>query len=146
MKNIIYDITKLAERFLEVEYLNSDESQRNRNLLYKFYEKHLENIFINIYSGYEKNRILSSYFHDYLYRDHLDIKLLRFYLEAINPKLHTKHVSVDITELMIFDFMAGFSNNYNNVYIGESELNEIPENDFVRIFTKTIFTNSGLEK
>lgn len=144
-KNIIHDITKLSERFLEVEYLNSDESQRNHNLLYKLYEKQLENIFINKYSGYEKNKILSAKFHDNLYRDHLDMKLVRFYLEAINPKLHTRHISSDIAELMILDFMASFSNNYNSVYIGESELNEKPDNEFVKMFTKTIFTNTELE-
>lgn len=146
LKNIIYDITKLAERFLEVEYLNSDEAQRNRNLLYKLYEKHLENIFINKYSGYEKNKILSAKYRDNLYKDHLDMKLVRFYLEAINPKLHTRHISAEIAELMILNFMASFSNNYNSVYIAESELNEIPGNEFVNLFSKTIFTNTELEK
>lgn len=146
LKNIIYDITKLAERFLETEYLNSDEAQRNRNLLYKLYEKHLDSIFINKYSGYEKNKILSAKYRDNLYKDHLDMKLVRFYLEAINPKLHTRHISAEIAELMILNFMASFSNNYNSVYIAESELNEIPENKFVNLFSKTIFTNAELEK
>ena len=122
LKNIIHDITKLAERFLEVEYLNSEESQRIHNLLSKLYNKQLENIFMNKYTGYEKNKILSSKFHEYLYKDHLAIKSIKFYMEAINPKLHTKKISFEIAELMILEFMSSFSNNYNAVYISESEL------------------------
>ena len=145
LKNIIHDITKLAERFLEVEYLNSEESQRIHNLLSKLYNKQLENIFMNKYTSYEKNKILSSKFHEYLYKDHLAIKSIKFYMEAINPKLHTKKISFEIAELLILEFMSSFSNNYNAVYISESELNETPDNEFIKLFSKTIFTNTELE-
>ncbi|MEZ4824506.1 MAG: hypothetical protein R2942_19805 [Ignavibacteria bacterium] len=145
-KNIIYDITKLVERFLEVEYLNSEENQRMFNLLNKLYEKHLDNIFTAKYSGYEKNKILSAKFHDNLYKDHLEVMKIKFYFEAINPKLKTRFIATDIAELMILEFMSGFSNNYNGVYISESELNEKPDNDFVKVFSKTIFNNTELDK
>ncbi|MEZ4821112.1 MAG: hypothetical protein R2942_01405 [Ignavibacteria bacterium] len=40
-KNIIYDITKLTERFLEVENFNSDEIERMKHLLRKLTDKNL---------------------------------------------------------------------------------------------------------
>lgn len=145
IKNIIHDITKLTERFLEVEVLNSDEMQRMKNLLRNLSEKQLETIFMNKYNTFEKNYLRSAKFYYGYYDDYTDLKRSKFVIEAYNPKIRSKHISSGIAELMIFDFMSKFSNNFNNVYIEESEYNELPDNDFIRLFAKAIFTNKELD-
>ncbi len=146
LKNIIHDITKLTERFLEVECLNSNHIQRMINLLNKLGEKQLESIFNSKYNAYEKNFFKSSKYYYSFYKDYLDIKRLRFVIEAYNPRLHTKLISHDFAELLIFDFVSKFSNNYNNMYIERTEYNETPENELTELFSQSIFNNSELEK
>jgi hypothetical protein len=146
IKNIIYDITKLAERFLETEGLNTDETQRMKYLLEKLGEKRLESIFFSKYNAYEKNNFQSSKYYYSYYEDYLKLKELRFTAEAYNPKLHSKLFSHETAELLIFEFMSKFSNNYNSVYIEETEYNEKPDNEFIKFFSKTVFADSGLEK
>lgn len=146
IKNIIYDITKLAERFLEVEVLNSDEMQRMKNLLSKLSDKHLEAIFLNKYNSFEKNFLKSSKFYYGYFEDYTELKKYRFVVETFNPKIRSKLFSTGIAELMIFDFMSKFSINFNNVYVEESEHNEVPDNEFIRLFSKAVFTNKELDK
>ncbi len=146
MKNIIYDITKLAERFLEVEKLNSDNNQRMINLLEKLSEKHLSGVYLSKYNTHEKNYFISSKFHDDFYQDYLALKKSKSALEAYNPRLRSKLLSKEIAEIMIFDFIVKSGNNFNNIYIEESEYNELPDNDFVKMFSKLIFNSNEFEK
>lgn len=145
LKNIIYDITKLSERFLETEEFNNNESQRMKNLLLKLENKHLENIFLNKYNAFEKNVFKSSKFYDDYYTDYTDLKECRFALEAYNPKLRSKLLSTDISEMLIFDYIAKFSLNYNNMYIEGIEHNENSENHFISMFSESVFKNPELE-
>jgi hypothetical protein len=144
-KNIIYDITKLSERFLEVEELNDNETQRMKNLMRKLGDKHLENIFINKYNSFEKNHFKSSKFYYEYFDDYTNMKGSRQIMEAYNSKLRSKHINTEILELIILDFIARFSINYNNMYIELTELNEKPENDLINIFQELIFNDPKLE-
>jgi len=146
LKNIIYDITKLAERFLEVEDLNYNEMQRMQNLLNKLGEKHLENIFLNKYNTFEKNFLKSSKFYDNYFRDYAELKVHRFTVQAYNPNHYSKLISTHISELLIFDFIVKFGNNFNNVYIEEAEHNQSSSTEFIRLFSKTIFIDKTLEE
>ena len=146
LKNIIHDITKLAERFLEVEFLNSHDVQRMNNLLSMLGGKQLESIFINKYNTLEKNYFKSSKFYYSFYEDYLNMKTQRFIVEAYNSKLHTNLFSHDFAELLIFDFITKFSNHFNSVYIEETEHNEKPDNGFIRMFSKTVFSDIELER
>ena len=146
LKNIIYDITKLAERFLETEGLIENEPQRMKNLLIKLGDKHLENIFMNKYNSFEKNYFKSSKFHNEYYSDYIDLKESRFLMQAFDPKLRSKLISTDISEMLIFDFIAKFSVNYNNMYIEKTEYNELPENDFIKMFSEKVFKDTELEE
>jgi hypothetical protein len=144
-KNIIYDITKLVEHFLQIESLNSDKVQQLENLLKKLSDKKLESIFTNKYNSFERSFFKSSKFYGDYYRDYLRFKYQRFVLEAYNPKLHTKHFSTEMGEMMIIDFFARFSIHYNSIYIEETEFNELPANDFLKNFSRTVFGNEGFE-
>ena len=144
-KNIIYDITKLTERFLEVENFNSDEIESMKHLLRKLTDKKLKNIFLNKYNTFEKNFFKSSKFYHNYYEDYLDLRYTKFELEAFNPKDRTKFLATENAELMIFNFMAKFSNNYNNLYIEQTEHNERHDNDFIDLFAKTVFSNQELD-
>jgi len=146
LKNIIYDITKLAERFLETEGLIENEPQRMKNLLIKLGDKHLENIFMNKYNSFEKNYFKSSKFYNEYYSDYIDLKESRFLMQAFDPKLRSKLISTDISEMLIFDFIAKFSVNYNNMYIEKTEYNELPENDLIKMFSEKIFKDAELEE
>ena len=145
MKNIIFEITKLTERFLEIEEFNNNDKQRMNNLLRKLGDKNLESIFMSKYNSYEKTHFKSTKFYGEFYRDYINFKDIKFEFEAYNPKLRTKLFATEISELLIFDFMAKFSNNFNNVYIEKTEHNEKPDNEFLDIFNKTVFSNKELE-
>lgn len=144
-KNIIFDITKLSERFLEVENFNSDEIERMKHLLRKLTDKNLKNIFLSKYNTFEKTFFKSSKFYHNYYEDYFDIKFNRFEMEAFNPKDRTKLLANENAELLIINFMAKFSNIYNSLYIEKSEYNEKPENDFIELFTNTVFSNDKLD-
>ena len=146
LKNIIYDITKLTERFLEVEELSNNEIQRMKNLLRKLGDKRQENIFINKYNSFEKNHFKSSKFYYEYFEDYINLKESRHIMEAYNTKLRSKHINTKISELMILDFITKFSVNYNNMYIEKTEYNELPENDFINIFSEKVFNDSELEE
>jgi len=145
-KNIIYDITKLAERFLETEGLIENDQQRMKNLLKKLGDRHLENIFMNKYNSFEKNYFKSSKFYNEYYSNYLDLKESRFLMQAFDPKLRSKLISTDISEMLIFDFIAKFSVNYNNMYIEKTEYNEQPENDFIKMFSDKVFKDAEIEE
>ncbi len=145
LKNIIYDITKLAERFLEVEELNGNESQRMKNLLSKLGDKHLENIFMNKYNSFEKNHFKPSKFYSEYFEDYIYLKESRHRMEAYNTKLRSKYINTEISELMILDFAAKFSINYNNMYIEKTEFNELPESNFISMFSDRVFNDAELE-
>lgn len=144
LKNIIYDITKLAERFLEIEEFSSNEHQRMKNLLIKLSDKHLENIFMNKFNSYEKNYIRSSKFYNEYYGEYYELMRRKFVMQAYDIRLRSKNISGQLAELLIFDFIAKFSNNFNNIYIEETELNEVPENNFIKVFSSAVFSNSEL--
>lgn len=145
LKNIIYDITKLSEQFLKTEAMNSDEMQQQKNLLRMLSNKGLVNIFMNKYNSIEKTHFESSKYHDYYYEDYIGIREIRFEVEAYNPRIRTKLFATDTEELFIFDFMAKFGNKYNSLYIEETEYNEKPDNEFIKLFAETVFNSSGLE-
>ncbi|MBK8553122.1 MAG: hypothetical protein IPL53_19510 [Ignavibacteria bacterium] len=88
----------------------------------------------------------SSKFYYGYFGDYLEPKQCRFRVEAYDVRLHTKLISAGISELMIFDFLAKFSNNFNNYYIGLTEFNEKPENDFIDRFSKALFSDKELGK
>jgi len=146
LKNIIYDITKLAERFLETESLIENDQQRMKNLLNKLGDRHLENIFMNKYNSFEKNYFNSSKFYHEFYGDYIDLKESKYLMQAFNPKLRSMLISTDISEMLIFDFIAKFSVNYNNMYIEKTEYNELPENDFIKMFSEKVFKDAELEE
>ncbi|MBS1517962.1 MAG: hypothetical protein JSS91_07730 [Bacteroidetes bacterium] len=145
LKNIIYDITKLTERFLEVENFSSDEIGRMKNLLRKLTDKNLKNIFLNKYNNFEKNFFKSSKFYYNYFEDYFDLKFSRFEMEAFNPKDRTKLLGSEIAELLIINFMAKFSNIYNSLYIERNEYSEKPENNLIEHFAGAVFSNSELE-
>ncbi|HMQ70276.1 MAG TPA: hypothetical protein PKA90_14845 [Ignavibacteria bacterium] len=144
-KNIIYDITKLTERFLEIENFNSDEIGRMKHLLKELSGKNLKNIFLNKYNIIEKTFFKSSKFYHNYYEDYFDIKYCRFELEAFNPKDRTKLLASENAELMIINFMAKFSNNFNNIYIEKTEYNEKTGNDLIDLFAAAVFSNENLD-
>ncbi|MFZ1322358.1 MAG: hypothetical protein WAT71_12460 [Ignavibacteria bacterium] len=146
MKNVIYDITKLAERFLENENFNSDTNQRTVNLLEKLTEKNLGNLFNSKYNSYEKNSLDSSKFYYTIYKDIWTLKNRKFYAEALNPKIRTKLFSSGIAKITILDFLASFSFIYNSIYIERAEYNEFPETEFISKFSDAIFSDTELEK
>lgn len=145
MKNVIYDITKLAERFLETEKFNSDNHQRTINLLEKLTEKNLGSLFSSKYSSFEKNYISSSKFYYTFYKDYWSLKNKKFYAEALNPKIRTKLFPSEIAKTTILDFLASFSFIYNSIYIERAEYNEFPETEFISKFSDSIFSNTELE-
>ncbi|MEO8210916.1 MAG: hypothetical protein ABI840_10165, partial [bacterium] len=146
MKNIIYDLTKFAERFFEIEKFNSDEKARMNYLLEMLNEKHLDSIFMNKYNSFEKTFFTSSKHYETFYEELLSINQKRIELSAYHPKLRLKFHSIEIARLMILEFMVKFSTNFNSVYIEETEFNEISENDFVKLFSKAIINNTEIEK
>jgi len=146
LKNIIYDITKLAEKFLEVEYMNSNQKQQMNNLLTKLGEKQLDGIFINKYNAFEKILFNSSKYYTDYFQDYMELKDHRYLLSVYNPKYILKSGAIEISELFIFDFIAKFGTNFNNVYIEESELNQSSETEFIRLFSEAVFSDKKLEE
>lgn len=145
MKNIIYDITKLAERFMEVEIFNLDEKARMNCLLEKLSQKHLDTIFLNKYNAFEKSKYKSSKFYESIYEDLVPFTVKRFNLGAYNTKTRVKFISSSIAKLFILEFIVKFAPNLNNIYIEKTDFNEIPEDDFVNVFSNMLI-NSGIEK
>jgi len=117
-----------------------------KNLLKKLGDRHLENIFMNKYNSFEKNYFKSSKFYNEYYSNYLDLKESRFLMQAFDPKLRSKLISTDISEMLIFDFIAKFSVNYNNMYIEKTEYNEQPENDFIKMFSDKVFKDAEIEE
>ncbi|MBK7253037.1 MAG: hypothetical protein IPI04_03740 [Ignavibacteria bacterium] len=146
LKNIIYDITKLAERFLEVEDLNYNEMQRMQNLLNKLGEKHLENIFLNKYNTFEKNFLKSSKFYDNFFQRLCRTESSQIHSSGLQSKPLLKINFYTYIGTSIFDFIVKFGNNFNNVYIEEAEHNQSSSTEFIRLFSKTIFNDKTLEE
>lgn len=145
MKNIIYDFTRLIERFLETESFAEDDIQRMNHLLLKLQDKKLYGMFESKYKSYEKNHFKPSKYYYTYFNDYFLLMRRKFEMEAYNMKLHTKNIATDLSKLMILDFMAKFSNNYNNYYIEITEYNEKPKDEIIKKFSDAVFNNQELE-
>ena len=87
MKNIIFDLNKLAEEFITTLRFNTDEYKRNEYLLDALFDRELLKIFLNKHNSFDKEPDL-----DYLNANNLEIDDYLHYMSKIyHLKLHYHH-------------------------------------------------------
>lgn len=146
MKNIIFDLTKFAEKFLEIEKFNSDENMKFSALLEKLTEKNLYEIFMMKYGSFEKKKFSSSKIHLSYYRDYNDLKSKLSDLGNLNAKYRRRGLIDERIEHLVLDFLFSFGILYNEFCISDSDFNENSENKHIRAFAKLFFDNERIDK
>lgn len=146
MKNIIFDLTKFAEKFLEIEKFSSDEKLRMYALLDKLTDKNLYNLFMLKYNSFEKKHFRSSKIHESYFKDYTELMNRLQDLGGLNVKFRKKGLVNEKGEAMILDFLFSIGFFYNHFYISETEFNEVDGGNFIRAFSKKLFDKGQLDE
>lgn len=132
MKNLVFDLTKLAENFIELKVYNEKPSKISENLLEAFLERGLGGLFEKNIRSAEKlltenkedtNYHESKYILEVLKQNYL-IQQDKFYQTGENIKAANENLTMGY----IIDV---FNNNYNSLYM-QKEISGNFKNDFVR--------------
>ena len=141
MKNLVFDLTKLAEKFIELKVYNEKPSKISENLLEAFLERGLGDLFEKNIRSIEKlysaisedtNYHETKYILEVLKQNHL-IQQDKFYQTGENIKAANEYLTMRY-------FIDVFVNNYNSLYM-QNEISGSYKNDFVRKVLE--FLNSG---
>ena len=132
MKNLVFDLTKLAEKFIELKIYNEKPSKISENLLEAFLERGLGDLFEKNIRSIEKlhsaksddtNYHETKYILEILKQNHL-IQQDKFYQTGENIKAANDYLTMRY-------FIDVFVNNYNSLYM-QNEISGNYKNDFVR--------------
>jgi len=112
MKNILYDLTGLVQRFLAEETFSNNEFAINYRLLEKYCNKGLKKIFLSKYSAFEKNLKDSGNIPD-KYFQLTELQWLKYeYTDSL--KVNDGEIVYSIADNLIFDFLINLFKMYNN--------------------------------
>ena len=132
MKNLVFDLTKLAEKFIELKVYNEKPSGSSENLLEAFLERGLGDLFEKNIRSVEKllsenkedtNYHQTKYIMEVLKQNYL-IQQDKFHQIGDNIKAANENLTMGY-------LIDVFNNNYNALYI-QKEISGNFENDFVR--------------
>ncbi|MEO8514585.1 MAG: hypothetical protein ABI543_13570 [Ignavibacteria bacterium] len=132
MKNLVHDLTKLAEKFIELKVYSEKPSKISENLLEAFLERGLGDQFEKNIRSIEKlhsvekedtNYHETKYILEVLKQNHL-IQQDKFYQTGENIKAANEYLTMGY-------FINVFVNNYNSLYM-QNEISGNYKNDFVR--------------
>ncbi len=132
MKNLVHDLTRLAEKFIEIKNYDKKGAEQNLNLLEGFLERGLNNYFEkNVASleaklenkkgtrGYHQSRYLIE-----LLKQNCLIQQNKHYLTIDNIKSANEYLTMGY-------FIDVFDNNYNSLFL-QNELSGINQNLFIK--------------
>lgn len=132
LKNLIYDLSKLAEKFIELKIYNVKTGSRSINLLEGFIDKGLKNSFkkkINTIEGIidEKKGEAEYYYNKYLLEISKQSNLIKqdiFYSNAASTRVANENLTMGY-------FADIFNNNYSSV-VWQYEHGGNHNNDFLK--------------
>lgn len=131
MKNLVHDLTKLAEKFIELKVYNEKPERISENLLEAFLERGLGDLFEKNIRSTEKllaekkentNYHGTKYILEVLKQNYL-IQQDKFYQTGENIKAANENLTMAY-------FIDVFNNNYNSLYM-QKEISGNYKNDFV---------------
>jgi hypothetical protein len=144
MKNLVFDLTKLAEKYIELKVYSEKPFRSSENLLEAFLERGLGDLFEKNIRSAEKllsekkedtNYHQTKYILEVLKQNYL-IQQDKFYQTGENIKAANDNLTMGY-------FIDVFNNNYNSIYM-QSEISGNYKNDFVRKVLE-FFKNSPVE-
>lgn len=149
MKNLIYDLNQLIERFLEEEMFAGNKFDRGLQLFYNLSDRDLNKLSLSKYRTLEDKLINSKSGAD----RYSKLCELKWGLESVTEKTDNKINSAvyEISEYMIYDFLISMFKIYNNIAAenlsnkeGRSYnlLNDFLENSDIDKIIKSIKKNS----
>ena len=116
MKNLVYDLTNLSERYLEFRKLEKSHFQRNIVLLNELLDKSLLRLFQNKYSALENKIKNNTLFYDNYYMDLNSLGWLRSDYEIYTSRQDKGNQNIhQISNNLIFSFLVDFFKAYNNI-------------------------------
>ena len=113
MKNLIYDLNQLIERFLEEEMFARNKFERGLQLFYNLSDRDLSKLSLSKYKTLEERLINSKNSAD----RYSKLCELKWGLESVTDKTDIKINSsvYEISEYMIYDFLISMFKIYNNI-------------------------------
>ncbi|HWA05074.1 MAG TPA: hypothetical protein VG961_00900 [Ignavibacteria bacterium] len=132
LKNLIYELTILARKFIELEHYSSQKIQNNFNLLEAILERRLSGLFEKAFKETAKIIEKNIYESDH-YRNKFHLQSLKQnYFIQQDKYYDTSTSSVYGNEnITIGYFIDAFHNNYNQLLI-QTELSAAQENRFMK--------------
>ena len=132
LKNLIYELTLLAKKFIELEHYSSKKIHKNFNLLEVILERRLHGFFEKTFK--ETVKIIEENYNEpdhYRNRFHLH-SLKQNHLIQQDKYYDTSSSSIYVNENITMGyFIDVFHNNYNQLLI-QTELNTGPGNSFMK--------------
>lgn len=121
MKNLIYDLTQLTERFIAEEAFANDEFRRNYYLIDKLSVSDLKKLFNAEYKAAE-DKLFSSKDNPDKYSRLADLKWLRYSVVETTDKSDGENIH-KISEFTIYSMLINLFKLYNNVAAEKMTLN-----------------------
>ncbi len=121
MKNLIYDLTQLAERFISEEAFANDDFRRNYYLVDRLSVADLKKLFNSEYKLLE-DKLNSSKDNPEKYSRLADLKWLRYSVTETTDKSDGENIS-KISEFTIYSMLINLFKLYNNVAAEKMTLN-----------------------
>jgi hypothetical protein len=131
MKNLVYDLTKLAEKLIELKTYERDHIRRSLNMLEGYLERGLNSNFEKNIDQAEKNLEQKKGEMSYYSNKHLLGVLRQNYLIQQDKHYMTRDLIHSANEnLTLGYFIDIIDNNYNSLFM-QGELSGISNNDFI---------------
>ncbi|MCB0726036.1 MAG: hypothetical protein KDD00_01125 [Ignavibacteriae bacterium] len=151
MKNLIFDLTRLAENFTVIESFLEDELSKKLNLIYGLEDRNLVDLYVSKFETIEKTALDMSFKNNivredfYLWMWKLFMDKWNFDNQFIHTKSYEKNIHNSSDYFLAFILIKSFI-MYHNIGGQKFIHNSLNEPSSIEIFLNEISSNNVVEK
>lgn len=151
MKNLIFDLTRLAENFTVIESFQEDEMEKKLKLLYSLENRELTELYLSKFETIEKTSLDMSFKYNivredyYLWMWKLSMDKWNFDNQFIHSKNFEKHINNSSDYFLAFIFIKSFI-MYHNIGGDRFIFNSLNELNSMEIFLNETSSKGIIEK